>query len=297
MMKRRVLLSAMLVLMLSACAKATPPGGGGGGGIDYPAAPAEVVLRVSTGGGLVPIEFSLSQVPEFDLYGDGTVVTTGPQIEIYPPPALPNLLQRKLTPAGVQAILAAAQEAGLFANNEYAATNIMDAPGTTITVNADGGAFSTYVYPAGEIDDPDGEFAAERAKVASFTQKLGDLESWLPQGSVGPEEPYQPTAMRVYATPYQPGGDPELRQQPVAWPLAQPIRSFRPVDPQSTMCAVVTGSDLDALLADAAPTNTETPWVSAGKEYRLVFRPLLPDETGCDEASASDGAGVAEPAA
>ncbi len=285
-MRRTTLLAlAVPMFLLVACAKIAAPGGSGSTNIAYPTGADQLVLRVSTGGGFVPIELTLSQVPEFNLYGDGTVVTTGPQIEIYPPPALPNLLQRKLTPEGVHGVLADAHEAGLFANKEYVATNIMDAPGTTVTVSADDATFSTYVYPTG-IEDPEGEFAVERAKVAAFTQKLGDLESWLPEGSVGPEEPYEPTAMGVYAMPYRAGSDPELKQQPVDWPLAQPIRGFRPTDPEGPMCSVVEGSDLDKLLAAAISTNTETPWVSAGEEYRLVFRPLLPDEAGCGTRAA-----------
>lgn len=294
-MRRTTLLSAVLVLLLVACAKAAP-GGGGSTGIAYPTGADQLVLRVSTGGGFVPIELNLSQIPEFNLYGDGTVVTTGPQIEIYPPPALPNLLQRKLTPEGVQGVLAAARDADLFADNDYVATNIMDAPGTTVTVNADDATFSTYVYPAG-IEDPEGEFAAERTKVAGFTQELGDLESWLPAGSVGPEEPYATSAMGVYAMPYRASGDPELKQQPVDWPLAQPIRSFRPTDTEDVMCSVIEGSDLEQLLAAAVSTNTETPWVSAGAQYRLIFRPLLPGESGYDPAASEPAAAAAEPAA
>jgi hypothetical protein len=44
---------------------------------------------------------------------------------------------------------------------------------------------------------------------------------------------------------------------------------------------VLAGDDLDQVVAVAAPTNSLTPWLSAGAEWRLVFRALLPDESGC----------------
>ena len=46
-------------------------------------------------------------------------------------------------------------------------------------------------------------------------------------------------------------------------------------------CGVVSGADLDALWPLMQAANDLTPWVSDGKEYRLILRPLLPDEHGC----------------
>jgi hypothetical protein len=43
----------------------------------------------------------------------------------------------------------------------------------------------------------------------------------------------------------------------------------------------VTGSDLATLLPLVQTANQLTPWTSGGKEYTLLFRPMLPDETGC----------------
>jgi hypothetical protein len=51
-----------------------------------------------------------------------------------------------------------------------------------------------------------------------------------------------------------------------------------------THCVTVTGADLPKALAAAAwPTNTLTPWVWDGQRYALSFRPLLPDESTCDD--------------
>ena len=90
-----------LLLVLAACGRIADGGGstGGGGGtggtgssgIEHPAGADELVLRVEYTGGFVPIDSTLRSIPSWTLYGDGTLVMQAPQIEIYPPPALPGL--------------------------------------------------------------------------------------------------------------------------------------------------------------------------------------------------------------
>ena len=60
---------------------------------------------MDVGGGFVAPSYSLKPVPAFSLYGDGRLIIEGPQIEIYPGPALPNLLVTRISEDGVQAIL------------------------------------------------------------------------------------------------------------------------------------------------------------------------------------------------
>ena len=51
-------------------------------------------------------------------------------------------------------------------------------------------------------------------------------------------------------------------------------------------CGTVEGADATTLtpLFDAA--NVETHWSSAGKQFYLQVRPLLPDESGCSDPTA-----------
>ncbi len=89
-------------------------GATGATGIAHPTGADEVVLRVAYEGGFVPYEYTLSSVPSWSLFGDGTLIVQGPQIEIYPGPALPNLVAIPISEEGVQAILEAARDAGLM---------------------------------------------------------------------------------------------------------------------------------------------------------------------------------------
>ena len=262
-----------------------PTGATGTTGIAHPTGADEVVLRVAYEGGFVPYEYTLSSVPSWSLFGDGTLIVQGPQIEIYPGPALPNLVAIPISEEGVQAILGAARDAGLMDGDAtYGNDCIADAATTVFTTNADGETSVVSAY-ALDVGEPPGTCGGKddgdaRAALAEFQAMLGDLQSWLPADSVGAEEPYDPTEMRVYVQPYR--GEAELPQGAIAWPLDVPLDGFgEPAAPMDTRCGVVTGAEFETLIAAAQGANQLTPWTSGGTKYGLIFRPLLPDEHTC----------------
>jgi len=262
-------------------------GATGAARIAHPTSPDQLILRMAYEGGFVPYEYTLGSTPFWSLFGDGTLIVPGPQIEIYPGPALPNLTATPVSEDGIQAILEAARDAGLMDGDaNYGDQCIADAATTVFTTNADGTTTVVSAY-ALDVGEPAGtcgndKDAEARAKLAAFQAKLTDLRSWLPNGSVGTERPYDPTEMRVYVLPYQ--GDAELPQDPTEWPLEPPLDAFGDAAqdaPADTRCGVVTGEDLTTLLAAAGKANALTPWTSGETDYQLIFRPLLPDEHTC----------------
>jgi len=282
----------VLVVLSTSCAKASNnrPGGrpsGGSSPMPHPTAPNDLVLRVETGGGLLSPASALSRVPEFSLYGDGRVITEGAQIQIYPGPALPNLRVTPVSKEAVSAILRAAGSAGLLGpDRRYAMAPVADAPTTTFTVVAGGRRHVTSVYALG-FDVPAGQVPADerraRVALAAFRTKLSSLGSWLPAGSIGRDQAFDPTGIRVFVSRGGPPAQPGLERRAVAWPLATPLADFgHPLsDWPDLRCGTVAGSDLARLLADAQRADQLTPWRSGGATYTLTFRPLLPDESGC----------------
>jgi hypothetical protein len=268
-------------------------GATGAKGIEHPTGADQLILRVAYEGGFVPYEYTFGSTPFWSLFGDGTLIVPGPQIEIYPGPVLPNLTATPLSEDGIQAILEAARDAGLMDGDaNYGNQCIADAATTVFTTDADGqtSVVSAYALDVGEPAGTcgNGKDADARARLAEFQAKLTDLRSWLPDGSLGTERPYDPTEMRVYVLPYQ--GDAELPQDPIEWPLEPPLDAFgEPVQnaPAATRCGVVTGEDLATLLAAAKDANALTPWTSGGTDYQLIFRPLLPDEHACQPREGS----------
>jgi hypothetical protein len=304
-MRRTRYLFPLLALLLfaAACGERTGDAGNGGSGgatgatgatgadaIDHPTGADDLVLRIDTSGGFVPVEWSLRNVPGVSIYGDGRMIVTGPVIEIYPGPALPNLQVTRLTEEALQAILAAAEDAGLLDGDaSYDYPCVADVPTTTFTVSANGTTSTTSAYALG-FDAATGATGAcggmqvdteARAQLNDFAMKVGDVRSWLPAGSYSAEEPYLPTEMRVYVGDAR--RDPELQQVPIEWPLETPLAQFGEADRNlaDLRCGVVAGADLAAVLPLAQQANELTPWTSDGERYGLTFRPLLPDEHGC----------------
>jgi hypothetical protein len=285
---RSVLITTVLAATLAAscadpAAPTDPPAG-----IDHPTDPSQVVLRLSYEGGFVPIEWTLTSFPRFTLYGDGTVITGGAQVAIYPGPALPPLIRRSLDEEGIQAILRAARDAGLgerdIETSETGQLLIADAATSVFTHTADGRTTTASVYALAELADrPEGmsdeEFRLRRS-LARFAERLTDLDSWLPAGSLGPEEPFRADAARVYVGRYR--SQPDLEQAPIAWPLGD-LRTFGEPSPTfpELRCGAVTGEGWATLREAAAQANQLTPWVSGDLQRQVLFRPLLPDESGC----------------
>ncbi|MEO8475683.1 MAG: hypothetical protein ABI572_01375 [Actinomycetota bacterium] len=287
MQLRAVAAIAALTLASAACADASSTTSGTGA-IAHPTGASELVLRVATGGGFTAPEYQLRLVPEFSLYGDGTLIAPGAQIEIYPGPALPSLQGQSVSEEGMQAILQAAIDAGVETRHDMidmGSTMVADAPTTTFTISADGTTNSFGVYALGMFDGerPQGMSKEEydaRAELSTFVQEIGSLQSWLPSGSLGTATDQASTGARVYVGDVR--RDEQLSQPKIAWPLDAALASFGEPGGAGYRCGVVTGPDwTDTLGPLAATANELTPWASDGERYGLVFRPLLPDESSC----------------
>lgn len=283
-----------LGLLAGACANASPgagdggTGSGGGGGISFPTAADQVVLRIEQGGGFVAPQYTLTNTPLFSLFGDGLVVVPGAQIEIYPGPALAALAQERLSTDAIQQLLQSALDAGLNTDRSYTdmgSVGISDAATTTFTLTVDGQTHTTSVYALSELGSkPDrmsqDEYQA-RQELAAFQTKATDL-SWLPQSSISDQGAYQPSGLRLFVSDYQP--DPSLTEPPVEWPLSPGLATFGdPVQDgmNGTRCGVVVADAAATLLPLVEQANQLTPWTSGGSRYGILFRPLLPDESGC----------------
>jgi hypothetical protein len=293
MQSRSPLVAALLAIALVACSEASrgpavsdPPASGGT--IVHPTHPAQLVLRVASEGGFVAPSSTLSAIPPVSLYRDGTIITPGPQVAIYPGPALPAIQQRHLSEEGVQAIVHAALEASLDHGRdmtEQGTVGIADAATTVLMLDASGVRHTTRVYALGETGGrPPGmsqqEFLA-RAGLQTLVSKLERLDAWLPSGSITEATAYEATSARLFVSDYR--GDPSLPQRAVPWPLAQPLGSSRRATwPGGYGCLDVAGADwADTVMPAAGSTNQLTPWLSGGRRWSIVFRPLLPDEGGC----------------
>jgi hypothetical protein len=286
---------ALVALTIAACSVAgsSPSASPAPTGITYPTGAGDLVLRLRYVGGFVAPAAHLVDLPVISVYGDGAVIVPGPQIAIYPGPALPNLQHATITPAGMQALLEAARDAGLLGPDaHYDFAGIADASSAEFTLDASGRVHTISAYALMEgLDVPQGADPAvteARAKLAAFQARLGNLEALL-GAELGTWSPYRAEAIQLLVSPGAPDDGQGLTQQPIAWPLSEPLASFGATLPalfEGQRCGVVSGGDVDQLMPLLEKANTLTPWTDDGAAYGLIVRPLLPGEEGCPTSEA-----------
>jgi len=311
--------SFVLILVLSACAGGATnpsgsdgpdpstgaPGSGSGGdgdGIEHPTGADEAILVIDSEGGFVPVEFMATRLPSFVLLGDGRVIMQGVQTLEFPGPLLPPLIERRLTEAGIQEILSAVEDTNLFtADAEYrgAAGVVADAADTVFHVNAGGIRSTIKVYALGLLS-PDmgempgitpGEVEAHR-QLQALNDALMLLDDNLDPGGFADDgwQPYQPAGFRLYVRDVtdQPIDGGEVPEQIREWPIDGDPAAFgdeQPLFGDGTRCAVVTGADAEAWLAELSAATQMTRWTDDGeRRFSIAARPLLPhDEAICPE--------------
>jgi hypothetical protein len=276
-----------LLLLLVACADA-PTTPGDGGSIEHATGRTDLLVRVAFEGGLVAAEENLTSVPIFSLYGDGTLVTPGAQIEIYPAPALPAISSRTIDEAGVQAILGETIDAieGVPDDlDDLGSMAIADAPWTVLTVNARGvdrtirAIGLCCVNPSEQPQGMPDEVFQGRRQLERLVTRLGGLD-WLPADSLGGEGMYEGESARLFVTKYRKVDD--LPQEPVSWPITGALSSFGdPTQPTGYRCGTLSGDGWDIVRQEASRANQLTPWTDGADRFSVLFRPLLPDESGC----------------
>jgi hypothetical protein len=279
-----------MAFLVGACSATSPAPYSGP--ISHPTG-SDLVVRIAWTGGFVPYESLFTSLPRFTLLGDGRVIVEGPQIAIYPGPALPNLQVRQLTEEGIQSVLFRIAETGLFSESSSwdAATQfIADANDTVFTVWADDREVVVDVYALGFLTDPVSDSldisAAERdahARLLSLENDLLDLESWIPADDWADDgwQGYEPDAMRLLVTNIddRPPNPDDLGAEPMAWPMTTAPDAFgSALEVHGVRCGVVSGAEADAWYAVLGEANQLTPWTHDGHTYSVTARPLLPDE-------------------
>jgi hypothetical protein len=291
---RRLVAVPLVTLLVAGCsvagggASSSPSGSPSPTGIAYPTGPADLVLRLRWVGGFAPAAYHLVSLPVISIYGDGTVIVPGPQIDMYPGPAVPNLQRATITPAGMQVLLEAAGEAGLLGPDaHYDLGGIMDASTAEFTLNADGRTHTVSAYAlmegGGSPEGTDPAEAAARAKLSLLQGQLGSLEALL-DTEIGAWTEYQADAVQLIVTPGAPDDGQGLAQTTIAWPLADDLAAFGaplPALMPGQRCGVVSGGDVEVLRPLLATANALTPWTDDGASYGIAVRPLLPAEPGC----------------
>jgi hypothetical protein len=284
------LLPAAMALSIALTACAAP--GSSTGPIDHPTGD-DLVFRIEYGsGGFAGPAIIFTSFPPFTLTGDGRVIVEGPQIERFPGPALPAVNVRRLTEAGIQAVLSQVARTGLFGTSiEFrgAQNCVMDAGDTIFVLHADGHEVKISVYGLGALDPAGGcpgvsttEIAAHRA-LQTLSERLTNLEAWLPANAWAEAtwHPYEPTALRLLvrnADADPPDGN-GIGNAVLDWPDSSDPATFGDPSPLSEQrCAVVSGQRAQDWYLALSGANQLTRFVKDDHRYEVIVRFQLPDE-------------------
>lgn len=277
----------VLSILLAACARL----GGTPGLIEHPTGD-EVVFRIAYSGGFAGPAFQFTSFPGFTLSGDGRIIVPGAQIEIFPGPALPAVNVRRLTEAGIQAVLNEIAGTALFgASAEYrgAQNCVMDASDTTFILDAFGSDVNIVVYGLGTLDAAGqcpGFTTSESAAhgtLQNLSNRLMNLDAWLDEGMWAETDwrPFQPEALRLLVR----NADADLPDDSgisnglLDWPDASDPATFGdPTGYGEERCDVVSGQAARDWHAALSGANQLTRFVSGGHRYQVTVRFLLPDD-------------------
>jgi hypothetical protein len=268
---RPILLASLAALSLThASADAAAP-------IAHPHGQRALVLRVFTGGGFVALSASLGAVPQFSLYGDGTVVVPATAPPSAREPAAVPLERFALSERQVQALLQRARHAGLLRRGaidygDMGSIGVSDGPTTTLTVVTGG---RTTVRAAYALQFAAGTTRLSAAQAAA-RRALAAFVAHLPRGA---SRRYVPYGYAVYVQPFvgQPAG------RGAVWPLASDLARAGHGSGAGFRCLTVTAGNARTLEIALRRTSAGSPWRMPGgsARYALIVRPLLPDQRSC----------------
>ncbi|TWP47778.1 hypothetical protein FKR81_31045 [Lentzea tibetensis] len=180
-------------------------------------------------------------LPEFSLYGDGTVLRPGPAAG-----ALQTAESVHIGQDRAEEFYQDAHDAGLAKNQLIENTHVIDGYAQVFVLNSGGQRFvTTAVNP-------------EDSELLDFQDSLH---------VDGPATPYRPTKIAAV------GWAPDSSQQGRPWPFAALDQRTKEGN-----CVVLDAAKAETI---ARETPKGTRWRSGEGSYVVVFRPLLPDESTC----------------
>ena len=239
-------------------------------------------LVIRSVGGFVPWAYSVRQLPLVTV-ADGQILTTGPMIEIYPQPSLPNLRTRTVTDAGLAQIAAMVKASGLLDGPvDFGFPNVADVPSTDLVVTLDGTTTTVSAMALG-IEDP--SLSAEQNDARSRLQALiNRLTSTEPASAdtLGPDAPYTATAYQLWSqkiTGSQDTATDAVLPRISDWTI--PEVTFDEANP----CVAVDGAVATRVATLFASEAVNSQFRQSGALWNVVPRPLLPNETGCPKTN------------
>ncbi|MBE3203284.1 MULTISPECIES: hypothetical protein [Parafrankia] len=268
--------------------------------------PGTVAIRVDVLGGMVAPDTQAVRLPKVVVYEDGRVISQDPASAVEPGPALPAVQLRRISAADVRGLVERAVAAGAGGHRDFGQPRITDSSSTLFTVRTSDGVRTTSVYALSEYSHVIGGSGltarqrSARKDLQRLLDALIDLPATLGPRAVSDAGPYVPAAVAALVEPVPAesapigpvSAGPVSAESAPAGPMAVTTASGPawpgpplPGEPFGSLtritCATVRGDQARAVLAAASTAVSTALWTSDGRQWRIRFRPLLPEESGC----------------
>lgn len=233
-----------------------------------------VVLRMSVGGGFVPMTVALLEVPTFTLYADGSVIfrpSVGGTFDAPPP-----LVRAELSDEQVAALLTFAVGPGGLADaaERYDNMFVSDAPTTLFTIDTPDLVKTVSVYALG-IEQPGGSpDAAILGRLATLADTLGTFEKQVAAGNVESAALYEPLSYMATFTPDWDGNT----ATPTPWPFADMAVPDLPADGSSVTMVLSPDQVAQVTTVPSGGVGDLYYEDASGQRFHVTIRPMLPDE-------------------
>jgi hypothetical protein len=252
------------------------------GSYSYATGANDVVMRIGYEGGFVAQSTIFLHTPNLLISGDGRAIQPGVTTAVYPGQLLPALMERRIDPDGIQAVLRAAAGADLLGPApDYTMAGgmtIADAADTVVTVTVDGTTYTHRAYaldiplPAGQSD------TAARKNLAAFVAAMSNLDQ-----VAGAEHLTDSTTLAAAQYRFQAAAvDPTQWSDPAPtlqlWPASTGV-----VLASSATCAIADAAAVGDLFASANQLTFFTEADAAGTEvvYQVAAIAVLPGDEPC----------------
>jgi hypothetical protein len=250
------------LLVIAACGLTATVGRASAG-----TSPGAVVYSATYRGGFTIPGTDFRTVPAQLIDTNRNLYSPGAITMIYPGPALFPIIKTPVSKSRMQAFDRLAREAGLQRSRlDWGTPNTADVPDLVLTYRG-----KTHTIPSFGVGEESLTKAQQtnRQRVRKLMDSIGSLAS--PSGSL-----YTPTSLVIAPRLAVPEDTPpDLTVQRLDWP-----DSIGTLD-NTPSCAVLSGPNAAAALRVLQQANDLTQFRSNGKFYRVLVRPALPGDLGC----------------
>ncbi len=226
-----------------------------------------MLLRVQYVGGFAPPP--IAAVPLVSVYGDGRAIAADSPGD--GAPALTPSSLRTLDPGALARLVRAAEQARL--DESFRDRPLPDARSVVVTFRSGARAVTSSFTGLSPRPEDAADVADRRARAAEYVTALNDLSKLAGPDGVSAPAPYVPERVALVVRPDLGGAEATVKD----WPA----REVNLAERAAGGCTVLGGPQATATVKALTGEDARTLWREAKANWRVIARPLMPDQNAC----------------